>query len=537
MALKSNKLHFEIHPSRKKPIGYIRNSYREDGKVKHQTISSIHGLSEAQLKSMKDAFDGKSISVSDMKISNGKEYGASATLFALAKLIGLDKTIYSRRETWVNDVLAMIIGRIIYQGSKLSLSRVTKFSHLWSVCGVLENDIDVVTHCYDSMDELLSRQKLIQKKLARKHLKDGSIILYDITSTYFEGEYLECDNVKFGYNRDKKKGKKQIVIALICTKDGCPVAVEVFPGNTADKSTVVGKIDELKKIYGISDFIFVGDRGMLTISNIDARPDTLSVTALTLTAIKKLCTHESIQFSLFDKDTGTEVVLPEEPKIRYILRENPILKLEKRTTRNQLIEKTEELLTQIQVPKKKTDDKTLTKRAVKIFQKYKTEKYFNWDIVDTKIRFSRNHATIAECEQYDGLYVIRSNVSKELMNTLEVVEAYKSLINIEMAFRNMKTVQLEIRPVYHRTEDRILVHVFVCMLAYYLLWHMNKAMKSLYENKSHGLTQALVLEILKAQQKHDLIIDGVSIKGQTVSEPNELQAEIQRAILGDIITA
>jgi transposase len=442
---------------------------------------------------MKAAFDGKAVAVSDIKITDGKEYGASATLLALVEKIGLDKIIYSRREPWVNDVLAMIIGRIIYQGSKLSLSKVTHISRLWEVCGVRDDEIDVVTHCYDAMDELLLRQNLIQKKLAAKHLKGGSIILYDITSTYFEGEYTDCEIVKYGYNRDKKRGKKQIAIGLICTKDGCPVAVEVFSGNTSDKTTVVDKLDEIKNTYGISDFIFVGDRGMLTQTNIDARPEIMNITGLTHAGLKKLCEHDAIQFSLFDEDTGTEVVLQEEPNVRYVLRKNPVLAEEERATRCRLIEKTEELLKEKQVPKKKTDDKTLTARAAKIFYKCKTEKYFSWDIVDTKIQFSRKESVIAESEQYDGLYAIKTNVSKELMDKREIVDAYKSLINVEVAFRNMKTVQLEIRPVYHRTEERIKAHVFICMLAYYLLWHMNKSLKPLYDDADNGLRSCIQL--------------------------------------------
>jgi transposase len=531
MKLKSEKLHFEINHSRNKPIGYIRNSYREDGKVKHQTIAKINGIPLEQLQNMKNAFDGKSIDNTDIVITDGKEYGASATLHALAKKIGLDKIIYSRNESWVSSVLAMIIGRIIYQGSKLSLSRVSDISCLWEICGI-NTEIDVDKHCYEAMDELYSRQQKIQKKLAAKHFEGGSVILYDITSSYFEGEYEDADIVTYGYNRDKKRGKKQIVIGLICSKEGCPVAVEVFSGNTSDSTTVVDKIDEVKKIYNVSDFVFVGDRGMLTRKNIDARPNTLRVTGLTHAGIKKLCEHETVQFSLFDEDVGTEIVLPEEPDARYILRKNPVLKIEEQTTRIKLIEKTENLLKEIAVPKKKTDNKTLASRAAKIFHRYKTEKYFTWDIVETKIEFSRKESVIAEHEQYDGLYVIKSNVTKELMDKREIVEAYKSLINVEIAFRNMKTVQLEIRPVYHRTEERIKAHVFICMLAYYLLWNMNTSLKELYQEDAKKYTQSHLIEILKSQQKFAIVVGETGIRSHSIAHPTQLQEKIQNLILG-----
>ena len=178
------------------------------------------------------------------------------TITTITKKIGLDKIIYSRNDQWVRDALAMIIGRIVYQGSKLALSRANEISCLWEICGVNDSEIDVDKHCYDAMDELLARQQSIQKKLANKHLTDGSVILYDITSSYFEGEYEDSEVVKFGYNRDKKRSKKQITVALICTKTGCPVAVEVFAGNTTDSTTVQSKIAEIRDVYKVSNFIF-----------------------------------------------------------------------------------------------------------------------------------------------------------------------------------------------------------------------------------------------------------------------------------------
>ena len=367
-------------PGTTKPSGYIRNSYREDGKVRHQTIAKINGVPLAQLRSMKAAFDGKAISRDDILLTDGREYGASALLFDLAKKIGLYKIIYSRNEQWVRDALAMIIGRIVYQGSKLALSKSQAISCLWEIRGVNDEKIDVDKHCYDAMDELLARQQLIQKKLAAKHLTDGSVILYDITSSYFEGEYEGSEMVAFGYNRDKKRGEKQITIALICTKEGCPVAVEVFAGNTTDSTTVQPKLAELRDVYKVSNFIFVGDRGMLTRKNIDECGDCIHITALTHSAMKKLHEEKGVQLSLFDEGTGTEVVFPQEPNTRYILRKNPIRKEKERKTRLSLIEKTEEKLNEIAVPKRKAKDNILAARAANVFCEYKTGKYFSWRI-------------------------------------------------------------------------------------------------------------------------------------------------------------
>ena len=528
MKLKSSSLHFEINPSRNKPIGYIRNSYREDGKVKHQTISKIHGLPLEQLQNMKAAFDGRTISVDDIVVSDGREYGASSMLHALAKKIGLDKLIYSGNEFWVRCVMAMIIGRIIYQGSKLALSRVPDMSCLWEICGVADAEIDVNRHCYDAMDELLARQKMIQKKLASKHFADGSVILYDITSSYLEGEYENSEDVKFGRNRDKKRGKKQIVIALVCTKDGCPVAVEVFKGNTSDSTTVLAKISELKNDYGIAKFVFVGDRGMLKQAIINKCDDIDTITALTHSAIRKLCEEKKVQLSFFDESTSTEVILPGEPKVRYGLCKNPVKAISDAKTRRELIEKTEEKLAEIAIPKKKTDEKTLAARAAKVFYQYKTEKYFTWNIENMRVVYSRKANVIASEEKYDGLYVIRSNVPVDVMNICEVVETYKSLANIEQAFRNMKTVQLEIRPIYHRTDDRIKAHVFLCMLSYYLFWHLNKALAPFFKGIKPNYTRQHTIEVMKAIQKCKLTVGGIS--SETIAAPNETQRIIQNLV-------
>lgn len=554
MKLKTERLHFEIHKAKNKPIGYIRNSYREDGQIKHQTISKIPNLTLRQLQDMKAAFDRKTFTDADIKLSHGREYGASAMLFELAKKIGLDKVIYSRNEEWVKCSLAMVIGRIIYQGSKLSLSKVSGFSCLWEICGVINNNstasenaeetrsvIDVDEHCYEAMDELLARQKSIQQKLINKHLSEGSAILYDITSSYYEGEYNDSELVKFGYNRDKKKGKKQITIGLVCTKEGCPVAVEVFSGNTTHCTTVQDKMLEIKKKYGVPNFIFVGDRGMLTQKNINECEgksesentgnfdDITCITALTHSAMKTLCSHDNVQLSMFDENVIKEIILPEEPNVRYALKKNPVRREKEHKTRIALIEKTEAQLNKIAIPKKKTDDKTLISRASKVFTKYKTEKYFEWKVSDVKLKFSRKTDVIVDEELYDGLYVIRSNVPSEAMNICEVVDTYKSLINVEQAFRNMKTVQLEIRPMYHKTDERIKAHVFICMLSYYLLWHMNKALKPLRETKKDYYTQDYVIETMKALQKSKITIR--NIESHKIAEPTQEQKQIQDLLI------
>jgi len=308
-ATKGPKIHLEIQKHRSSCYGLIRSSYRENGKVKHTNHGRVTGLGLNELKLVQLAIRGMVIpkdSPDALITKDAKEYGASYALLKVAENIGLNKMIYSRpSEQWVKDCMAMIVGRVIYQGSKLSLSNQWKNTCLWELCGV-RGKVNVRDHCYDSMDELLKRQPQIQKRLSAKHMKNGQLVLYDITSSYFEGEYEESELVEFGYNRDQKKGTEQIVIGLICNEEGCPVAVEVFSGNTPDGQTVNEKINEVQKRYGIKELIFVGDRGMVTQANAEKLKDVdglKMISALTHPQILKLCQRNVIQMGLFD-ETG-----------------------------------------------------------------------------------------------------------------------------------------------------------------------------------------------------------------------------------------
>lgn len=522
MKNKSAPFHFEIHTKSSKPSGYIRNSYRENGKVKHDTVGKINGCTIEQLRALKAAFDGKVFTEKDIFVSDCREYGASYLLHTLAKSIGVDKLIYARNEEWVKYALAMIIGRIVYQGSKLALSKCTDYSALFEVCGIHDEKIDV-NSCYDAMDELLLRQTLIQKKLAKKHLQNGCVVLYDITSSYCEGLYAHNELLQYGYSRDKKRGKKQIVIGLICTKEGCPIAVEVFAGNTNDASTVAEKVSEIKETFGVDNFIFVGDRGMLTKANLGICNDIGTITALTHSDIKKLYSTDGFQMSLFDEDTANEYILPENPNVRYVLRKNPDRRRAEGAQRTALIEKTHTALAGIAIPKRKTSDYTLGKRAEKIFAKYGVGKYFHCAVVNGAIEYARKNEVIENDEKFDGLYVIRGESLPETFTAIEIVNTYKSLIHVEQAFRSLKTTQLEIRPYFHKTPDRIKAHVFICMLSYYLMWHLKKALAPLLE-EPHTITIDHVIEVMKSMQTGNMTIGG--IQSSFVARPTPIQKQI-----------
>ena len=482
--------------------------------------------------------------------TDSREYGASAALLALAKDIGLDKALYSRpHESWVQDCLAMIVGRLVYQGSKLALSQCTSYSALWSLCGS-DGPIDVNEHCYKPMDRLLERQPAIQKNLAAKHLTNGTLVLYDITSSYFEGEYAESEIVQFGYNRDGKRGHEQVVIGLITTDAGCPICVEVFPGNTQDASTVAAKVSDLSTLYGITNLVFVGDRGMITASNeekLKALPEGEAIqiiSALTHREIVQMLERTGNQPELFDQHKIVEVTDPDEPTRRYCLCRNPLTAHRETTTRRELLERTKEELERIAATalksaasKKPASPEFIGARVGKILGKTKMGKYVTWRVLPGGVlEWHLDDGQIAADTALDGCYVIKATVSATVMNKEQVVARYKSLSQVEQAFRNLKTVSLEMRPMFHKTDARIRAHVFLCMLAYYLQWHMIERLAPLLDEQRRQLdegeiipaarrwTLQNIIETLKARRSETASLAGVSF--EHITDPTADQARL-----------
>jgi transposase len=530
MDKKKNNLHLEIQRHRKKAYGVLRSTYRENGKYKHKTFARISDVDLDQLKIIQAALRGEKLiaATEAIKITNSKEYGASYVVLELVKKLGLDKIIYSKpSEQWVRDCLAMIVGRLIYAGSKLSLTNRRKDSALWELCGI-DGAVDVDKHCYEPMDKLLARQDAIQKKLAEKHFQNGSLVLYDITSSYFEGEYEESELVTFGYNRDRKRGYEQIVIGLICTADGCPIGVEVFAGNTQDAATVENKIKEVQEKYNIKDITFIGDRGMITHANYEKLKDTAGlkvISALTHYQIQNLLNKEIIQLGLFDENNIVEIIDPENSQIRYCLCKNPLSAKRERDTRQALINKTTIELDKIVNSTKQQKDKDIGARVGKVLSKTKMGKFFIWEIIHGKLSYTIDNAAIAVEQALDGCYVIFSNASAKEQNKNEIVASYKKLALVEKVFRNLKTVQLEVRPTYHKKDGRIRSHVFLCMLAYYIQWHMEKNLKSLFETDGQGKerywTIENIIERLKSIRRNDVNITGTICKIVNELDPDQ----------------
>jgi hypothetical protein len=540
-------MHLEIQTHRTKPVGVLRSSFRDPqtGKVMHQQHGRITGVPEETLRAIKAALQGKVAPIENancMQILHSKEFGASAALLALAKDIGLDYAIYSKSSLpWVRDVLAMIVGRILFQGSKLSLAHQWTNTALWELCGVT-GPVDVDEHCYEAMDRLLERQKAIQATLAKKHLSNGCIVLYDITSSYFEGAYEGSELVQFGYNRDGKRGHEQIVIGLLTSAEGCPVAVEVFPGNTQDASTVEGKIKELQQTYGIKELVFVGDRGMVTAANenkIAALPEGEGIkiiSALTHRQMVELLERNDHKRDLFDDTSIVEITDPEKPGYRYCLCRNPASAQRETTTRNELLARTKKELERISSRKKLSQEDRLGAQVGRLFAKTKMGKYVEWSAKGGRLVWKVKEDDVAADAALDGCYVIKTTVSAQAMSSHQVVERYKSLIQVEQAFRHLKSVSLEIRPVHHQKDDRIRAHVFLCMLAYHLLWHFMERTAPLIEvqdeaisaglldRKDRSITVQSLIASLKTIQRHEVSLGGA--KFEQITNINEQQREI-----------
>jgi len=523
-------LHLEIQRHRNSPVGLIRSSFRQEGKVKHSTHGRITGLSLEQLKLLQAAFRGDVVpkgSAGDFHILSSKEFGASYALLELAKQLQLDRALYSRTEAWVGDCLAMIVGRLVYAGSKLALSNQWKNTALWQLCGV-EGKVDVEQHCYGPMDRLLERQSAIQRTLAARHLQEGHLVLYDITSSYFEGAYNQSDIVTFGYDRDGKRGHEQMVVALLCSAEGCPVGVEVFAGNTQDASTVPGKIAQLQRQYGLKEIIFVGDRGMITkavAQKLEATQGLYTISALTHRQIVQLLERKLISAELFDDKQIVEVFDPEEPGRRYCLCRNPQTAGREATTREQLLQRTQAELDKIAGSKRRSSAERLGARVGRVLERLKMGKFVRWEVLDGRLSWSFEQDKIAAEKLFDGCYIVSGQIPPEKMAASEVVASYKKLGLVEEAFRNLKTVQLEIRPVYHKTDDRIRSHVFLCTLAYYLQWHFKQRLEPLFASdgthKNRQWTVRNVIERLAAIRREKVAMGGVEFEKVTTPEADQ----------------
>lgn len=515
----------------------IRESYRQGDKVLHRTVCNISKLPAPLIEQIRAGLrrtgpGAEGSAEGPLIVEGGREYGASLALLELARQLELDRLLYSRPEAWRADALALIVGRVIYQGSKLALTNVYADTALWELCGHPAGQRpDVDRHAYAVMDRVMERQPSIQKALAARHLSDGCLIYYDLTSSYFEGAYEDSDLVAFGYNRDGKKGHEQIAIGLLTDAQGCPVAVEVFRGNTRDQSTVLEQAKRVSGQYGVKDVVFAGDRGMLTPKRL-AEVSALgfkTLTALTHPQIRDLLERKVIQMELFDEREAVEVHEPEQKTVRYLLCKNPSTAADERQTRQELIAQTRRALEKLAVSRKKRTEAELGARVGAVLVKWRVAKFFFWRIEQGHLVFEIDQPRIQAEEAMDGCYIIRTDVAADAWSARQAVDHYRGLAQVERAFRNLKTVALELRPVYHHLDDRIRAHVFICMLAYYLQWHALQRLQPLFDADGEGQDRRwswpIVLERLKSIRTQTCRL-GRTVVPNVISRPDPDQQRL-----------
>ena len=477
--------------------------------------------------------DKGAFSIDALETGRSREYGASFAFMQLARKLGLDRMIFSRKEEWREDALAMIVGRLVFQGSKLNLTNMYRDTALWGLAGHPASvKPDVEQHCYKVMDILLDRKEAIERKLSRRHLQDGCVVLYDMTNCWFEGEYKNSEYVEFGKPKGGKKGFKQIALGLLTDKHGCPVGVEIFKGATSDQTTVLDEVKKLSAKYGLKDIVFTGDRGMLTQKRIDevTNCEYSTITALTHPQLEKLRSSNTIQMDLFDQKHIIEIDDKSNNALRYMLCKNDKTMNAERATRKALIEHVKAALTKKASVKRKRNRLKVAASVGRLFERKRVEKFFSWDVDERGgLTWSTKNEEIKKEEQLDGCYVIRTEVPKSKMNKNEVVQSYRQLQTVEQAFKNMKTVMLEMRPMFHKRDDRLKAHIFIVALAYYIQWSAMQRLRPLFENdgthENKRWTFGLIVERLKSIRITECYVGGIVVK-QCVSKPDEEQQEI-----------
>ena len=479
-------MYIERVPNRgSKPAVLLREGWREGGKVKKRTVANLSDWPDHKVAALAAVLKGNPV-VGNIDqafdVMRSVPHGHVAAVLRVLQKLKLDQ-ILSRTSCPERDLcVAMIVARITAPGSKLALARglstETAESTLAELLSVQDADED---RCYAAMDWLVQRQPAIETALGKRTLVDGSLVLYDVTSTYFEGRH--CPLAKLGHSRDGKRENPQIVIGLLTDARGCPVAIEVFPGNTADPATVSSQIIKLRDRFGLSRVVLVGDRGMITDARIrlDLRGvDGLDwITCLRAPAVAKLVEHGSIQLSFFDDHDMAEIEDPSFPGERLVVCKNPLLAQERTRKRLDLLNATEKKLDQIRSatlrPARALRGKDrIGLRVGKVLGRFKMGKHFILSIDDDAFSFQRDELAISTEAALDGIYVVRTTVPAEKLSASEVVTSYKSLSRVERAFRSIKTVDLHIRPIHHRKVERVRAHVLLCMLAYFVEWHMRR---------------------------------------------------------------
>lgn len=476
-------MHIDIVPNRNsRPAVLLRESYREGTRVRKRTLANLSALSSEQVEALRRILKGeKLVAVAELfEIIRSRHHGHVQAVRDTMRQLGFESLIASRPSRERDLVVAMVVARILEPTSKLATTRWWHTTTLPEAMGVAEADENEL---YAALDWLLTRQKHIEKKLATRHLEEGGLVLYDLSSSYFEGK--KCPLGAFGHNRDRKRGKLQVNYGLLTDRRGCPVAVSVFKGNTGDPKTLIPQVEKLQKSFSIKQLVLVGDRGMISQKQIDVLEKAEGIdwiTALKTGAIRELIEESHIQLGLFDERNLFEITHPDFPGERLVACRNPDLARLRAKKRQSLLEATVKELDKVK--RMASRGRLVGKDAIgvrvgKVVDKYKMAKHLVLQICDDGFDFHLDDDKIAAEAALDGIYVVRTSVPAELLDSDDVVRSYKMLSQVERAFRSLKTIDLKIRPIRHRLEDRVRAHIFLCMLSHYVAWHMMESWRPL----------------------------------------------------------
>lgn len=480
-------MHIHVVPNRgSPPTVLLRESYREGSRVRKRTLANLSSLSSAQIDAIRATLLGQPLQPAAQALAQPFEaiaspaHGHVQALALTVQRLGLAGLLASKPCRERDLVLAMLGARILAPHTKLATTRWWHTTTLAEEFGVVDADEDDL---YAAMDWLLARQDAIQKKLAARHLREGGLVLYDLSSSYFEG--TTCPLARLGHNRDGKSGLLQVNYGLLTDARGCPVAVSVYEGNVADSKTLMPEVKRLREDFGIEQFVLVGDRGMISskaIAELRQADGIGWITALKSASIRALAEQGQLQLGLFDERNLVELSSPEYPGERLVACRNPELAKLRAHKRAELLAATERNLDKIKArvdAGKLVGSDDIGVRVGKVINQYKVAKHFELNIDDNAFSFARKLDAIAEEAALDGIYIIRTSVPTGQMDAPSCVRNYKSLAQVERAFRSLKTVDLKVRPIHHRKADRVRAHIFLCMLAYYAEWHMREAWREL----------------------------------------------------------
>ncbi len=493
-------MYVAVVPNRNSPPAILlRESFREGGKVRNRTLANLSHWPPEKVEALRQVLKGNWATGLPLpqafEITRSLPHGHVAAVLGTMRRLRLDALLEKRASRPRQCVLAMIASRILEPGSKLATARAlaaeTRRSTLGERLGL--EDVDEY-ELYAAMDWLLPRQPEIEAALAQRHLAEGTLVLYDVTSTYFEGH--TCPLAKFGHSRDERWNNPQIVFGVLSHGEGCPVAVEVFEGNTGDPKTLATQLSKLRERFGLKRLVLVGVRGMITEKRIEEELRPLEglewITALRTQQVQALVSDGTLQLSLFDQRDLAEIQHPDYPGERLVVCRNPLLAEERARKRKELLEAAEKRLDEIEAACRRKRQPLRSAERIgfwlgKALGPLKVAKYFRWEVTAQGLRYERDQKRIDADAQIDGVYVLRTSLPREHSNAQQTVLAYKRLAAVEQAFRSLKSVDLHIRPIRHRLADRVKAHVLICLLAYYVEWHMRRALAPvLFDDENPG---------------------------------------------------